>query len=698
MRDHVERLRVIVITSSIQRLLNLGTTVDCQDEHAQRIRIGNVSCLFGMVGALLIIGYDLQTPRDHGLWWVAVAFPTYACSLFLNASGATILGRAGAVISPTLAVLALVLAAGTKVFLPAPFVIVPLCWMIFGASPRERGAAIACSLSLVALAAALYWPGFLPASTHLPATPSLDPLETFMWGVCLLTVFSLLVASHYMRERTLAELHEARAHAEQGAAAKGRFLAHMSHEIRTPIGAILGYADLLDVPAGNEDAAEALRAVRRNGQHLQELVNNLLDLNKVEADELVLELAPVSIVRVVADVDSAMRPRATAKGLAFEVLCEDEVPRTVNTDALRLRQVLINLVGNAIKFTEEGTIRIEVSFEAAARLLHIAVEDSGVGIEHENLSKLFEPFIQADASVARRYGGTGLGLTIARKITAILGGDLTVESGVGEGSRFCMTLPVSDVEAGDLAPCGTPGPDPRDVPRFRVRRLDGVRVLLAEDFEDAARLLSYQLHHLGCTVRWVEDGRQALDALEEDEFDVVLMDTQMPQVDGHTAIRKLRATGNQVKVISLTAHAMVADRDASIVAGADAYMSKPAVLWKLCEQIHELVGDSAGANAAEADELLVEQQLADDLDRIEVDFRHNLTDWVKSIRNAHSRGELSEVAATAHKIAGTAGAFGHHALGEAARSLERAAADPQASRDALDFALEELCGLADALP
>ncbi len=382
--------------------------------------------------------------------------------------------------------------------------------------------------------------------------------------------------------------------AEAANRSKSEFLANMSHEIRTPMTAILGFAEaLLDEP-GQEEAPperrEAVETIRRNGEHLLGVINDILDLSKIEAGKLDVESTTCSPAAVVAEVAALMRLRAEEKGLALHVEYDGSIPNTIRTDPLRLRQILINLVGNAVKFTETGRVRIVVRLvqvtDGAPRL-RFDVIDTGIGLTEEHRAGLFQPFTQADSSMTRKFGGTGLGLTISKRFAQMLGGDIVVDSVPGKGSTFSLVVetgPLDGVALGGktkqaelLRTMATDAPPKPDPP---ANVTPGCRTLLAEDGPDNQRLIAWILTKAGAHVTVAENGRVAVDeALAADDraepFDLILMDMQMPVLDGYLATRELRARGYRRPIIALTAHAMPEDRAKCLDAGCDDYATKP---------------------------------------------------------------------------------------------------------------------------
>ena len=395
----------------------------------------------------------------------------------------------------------------------------------------------------------------------------------------------------------------ARRAAVEASEAKSRFLANMSHEIRTPLGAILGFAELMEDPEQTtSDRIECLSTIRRNGARLSQVINDILDLSKIESNRLDIERISFNPIELIQEVVNLLKIQAQAKKLELAVSSEGFLPYRVLTDPTRLRQILINIIGNAIKFTTEGKIEIQVEAVAmnTAPTLRFVVRDTGPGIPVEHQEKIFRPFAQADASTARVFGGTGLGLSLSQKLAAALGGDVRLlESVEGVGTAFEITVGIgSREEIAWLSEYAQREDDERRRESFRKsnelhsneKLLGHTKVLLADDAPDNRILVKRFLVADGAEVETAENGEEALNQALAGDFNVVLMDIEMPKMDGFTAVRRLREMGFSKPVVALTAHAMKGDRERCLEAGFDDYVVKPIDRRELVETIVSLKG------------------------------------------------------------------------------------------------------------
>ena len=390
-----------------------------------------------------------------------------------------------------------------------------------------------------------------------------------------------------VHERTR-ELETAMHAAQEANRAKSDFLANMSHEIRTPMTAILGFSELLSDPAQDADARrECVTTINRSGRHLLTIINDILDISKIEAGKMTVE--PIACpLGVIEEAAALMRERAAERGLALNVVYHTPAPAVFRSDPLRLRQVLLNVIGNAIKFTDTGSVTVRISAQREHQRLTVAVEDTGIGIAPENLGRLFQAFSQSDNTMSRRFGGTGLGLAIAKRFSEMLGGSLTVASTPGKGSVFTISIDTGPLDGVPFVSSTVSAPEAPAPVATAGPALQGCRILLAEDGVDNQRLLTLYLRKAGGDVTVVENGRLACERLAASRqsgapFHVVLMDMQMPEMDGYAATTELRRKGDNAPVVALTAHALVGDREKCIAAGCNDYLTKPVDRAKLVE-------------------------------------------------------------------------------------------------------------------
>ncbi|GMV42021.1 MAG: hypothetical protein AMXMBFR64_37370 [Myxococcales bacterium] len=464
--------------------------------------------------------------------------------------------------------------------------------------------------------------------------------------------------------------------------AKSLFLANMSHELRTPMNGVVAMADLLMTTDLSAWQRECVDTMRSGSDALLAVIDDILDFSKIEAGRLEIERVPVDLRAVVDAVSTLIAPQAAAAGLDFEQRVDAAVPRLVVGDPGRLRQVLINLLGNAVKFTPAGRVSLNVSTldrDGELTRVRVAVSDTGIGISPEDQVRLFAPFSQGDASTTRRFGGTGLGLAISAQLVGLMGGELRVTSTLGEGATFWFDLELS------MAPTSaTPvAPGPEQAPRLRRE----ARLLVAEDNPINRRVVQALLGHLGLSCTMVADGRAAVEAILRERFDLVLMDVQMPELDGFAAIREVRArecTGRRTPIVALTAHAMRGDRERCLAAGADDYLAKPLRLRSLHEVLERTLGGAAtepeSAVAPSGDEVFDEAALRESLGEaqhalgpIVATFMAQSPEQVAEVRDAVSSSDRERTRRAAHKLRGGAAVLAARRLTAAAAALEEAA-------------------------
>ncbi len=375
-------------------------------------------------------------------------------------------------------------------------------------------------------------------------------------------------------------LQVARAQAEAASNSKSEFLANMSHEIRTPMTAILGYTDLIAEQIAHPEALEHVRTIRRNGDFLLDIINDILDLSKIEAGKLEVSSEPFAPCRLIEDVRSIMEVRATEDGLDLAVEYVGGIPAQVVSDPKRLKQILVNLVGNAIKFTHHGGVRLRVHYLADQQAMRIDIIDTGIGMKPEQQTRLFKPFMQGDSSVTRDFGGTGLGLAISQRLAKMLGGNITAHSIEGKGSTFSVTIATGDIRGIALnQPSLTVPPPSEDHEQTAPITLD-CNILVVDDRRDIRFLSKSLLRKAGATVDEAEDGEVAIEMVEAKIgqgkcYDLILLDMQMPRLDGYQTAEQLRRLGFAGPIIALTADAMQGDMPRCIQSGCNDYLSKP---------------------------------------------------------------------------------------------------------------------------
>ncbi|RKY25795.1 MAG: hypothetical protein DRP83_05685 [Planctomycetota bacterium] len=527
------------------------------------------------------------------------------------------------------------------------------------------------------------------------------PINNIAGKVARVAVYSRDITDAKLAEE---KLQQATARAETLAAEakradqiKSEFLANMSHEIRTPMTAILGFTEQLKSPQlTREERDEYLDIIARNGRHLLGLINDILDLSKIEADKISIERIPCNPASVIADVVSLMRGKTAQRRVGLYVRYDGKIPQTIQTDPTRLRQILLNLVGNAVKFTDKGDIQIIVNFLPSWRngkpAIRIGVIDDGIGMSEKVLAKIFTPFKQGDSSTSRRYGGTGLGLAISHKFAELLGGELTASSISGQGSEFTLTIPTGDIRGVPMLSDQAEAlngkehdvqQDPSD-----TAPLDGLRILLAEDGRDNQLLIGTILRQAGAEVEVVINGLQAVQRAGETEaekFDLILMDMQMPEMDGYEATQKLRTEGLDTPIIALTANAMREDRQKCINAGCTDYCTKPIDRSHLIQTIARYVdrkpacpdnqASCPATQPKDSSQQVIRSQFESDpcLTTILAGFVTQLPQTIQEMHQASANGLFEQVGRSAHQLKGAGGGYGYPQLSELGAAMEQAA-------------------------
>jgi PAS domain S-box-containing protein len=451
-------------------------------------------------------------------------------------------------------------------------------------------------------------------------------------------------------EKALKDISQAKKEAEAANEAKSQFLANMSHEIRTPLNSIIGFSEILMQEELAEEHKEHLRIVYNSGKHLLRLIGDILDFSRIEAGKMNIEMEQCSLGQLIAKIESMMQPFATEKGLTFEIREKGDLPANIATDAAHLQQCLINLVNNAIKFTEQGHIYVNISLEDkdSKPRIRFEVEDTGTGIAPESQQKIFEPFVQEDGSTSRKYGGTGLGLTITRKLAELLGGELTLTSEKGKGSVFSLVIPAGvDLATQPLLERQKISDDTStDTSEAKHARFSGC-VLVTEDVKSNQMFMKALLERMGLKITIAENGAEAVDKALGQKFDLIFMDIQMPQVNGYEATRILRSKGIKTPIVALTAGAMEGDDKKCIEAGCDDYLSKPIEHSKLIEALSKYLENDAlpkdGDFTVKSDNDKVNENY---LSQTDAPDNEEVIDWAQMVAHGLDEQSMKEIIPT----------------------------------------------------
>lgn len=469
----------------------------------------------------------------------------------------------------------------------------------------------------------------------------------------------------------IADLVEAREKAESANLAKSQFLANMSHEIRTPLIGVLGSVDLLEQSRLDYSQAENVQTIRECGEQLLSIINDILDVSKIEIGLIELNPQPTNLLGMITQILSIIDPMLKKKGLTLKLDLDPAIQDPVVLDAGKLRQVLINLLSNAVKFTQQGVITIRVRFEQLDdhNFLHLAISDTGIGIPPQQLQFIFDSFTQVDSSTSRGFGGTGLGLFISKRLLEVMDGEIWVESAPDHGTTFYLSIPLLP-----YIPESAPEPDEVGqvvpIPDDMSLQFIPPEILVVEDNDLNRKIVSQMLLNFGFQVREAINGLECLKILQDHHFDLILMDMQMPIMDGYEATRFIRDMESQksIPIIAMTAHALTGDREKCLAAGCTSYIAKPfktdELIQEICrhlnESTHQPVKSQSGMH-----QHLIEQLMPE--------FLEQLDELIMDLEQALQRQDTAQIASLSHDIKGTAGMYGYMTIAHTASLIEKAA-------------------------
>jgi signal transduction histidine kinase/FixJ family two-component response regulator len=456
-------------------------------------------------------------------------------------------------------------------------------------------------------------------------------------------------------------LKESRDNEAEANQAKSNFLSLMSHEIRTPLTSIIGYSELaLSSKYDPKVSVKALTTIHRNSRHLLTLINDILDLSKIESEKLILELISTPVLTIIEDAASIVRGNAIDKKVTFNIEHQWPLPTAVYADPTRLRQVLINLLGNAIKFTQKGSVTLRVSYQNAA--LSFEIKDTGIGMTELQQANLFQKFSQADSSTTRNFGGSGLGLYLSKKIALVMGGGIIVSSELGIGSCFILT--VNAKQDGIKFSNAPPKIEKNAYTHKGIKQLTG-HVLLVDDYDDNRDFIGALLTSFGLTVDYAKNGEKGVEKALHGDFDLILMDIQMPVMDGIEAIKLLKNIGCGSPIIALTANAMSHEIKSYLTAGFDDFLSKPIETAIFYNKITKYLATKKSKITDKSNDF--------DLTALTKSYQNSLINVVNKLKKAQSNNDWHTLEKICHQIKGAAPSFGFKKIGEYATIIESAA-------------------------
>ena len=479
-------------------------------------------------------------------------------------------------------------------------------------------------------------------------------------GLLLGITISIVVTRRIVKSESA--FIEQRELADKANEAKSMFLANMSHEIRSPLTAIIGFSEsILNRNISDKKKEKLTKSILRNSSHLYQVINDILDITKIEAEQFDMECIETDLHELFTELSSIVTLQAEKKGLSFETKYQFPLPQRIKTDPTRLKQILVNLVNNAIKFTHKGSITIHVSFDADTQSLHCDVIDTGIGMSEEQASKIFTAFSQADSSTTRKFGGTGLGLSISKQLSEKLGGQLSCTSKLDQGSKFSFFVSTGDVSDVKMLTSDEELKIHAKTSLEKSNKFLKGNVLLAEDTKDNQELITMYIEDIGATIRIANNGEEAVKLFKNNKFDLVLMDMQMPVMDGVTATKHIRDSGSDVPIISLTANAMKSDVEKCYAAGATEFLTKPIDINRFEETLYRYLEiDENKKSRSEIEQ--TKKNRSQKMKRIADRFLDDLPERIMRINAANDSENWNDLENESHKLKGLGTTMGYPEL------------------------------------
>ena len=486
------------------------------------------------------------------------------------------------------------------------------------------------------------------------------------------------------------QLEEVSNQALEATRTKSEFLAIMSHEIRTPLTSIIGFSEALlgDDSKRKEDRASIIKTIIKNGNHLLTIINDILDISKIEANKMDFEKNLFSPVELIADVEDVIKNQFTEKGIQLYIEYDFPIPNIICNDALRIKQIILNLCSNALKFTKAGKVSIKVHCDIEDEKIFFTVIDSGIGLTDKQMDRIFDAFTQADSSTTRKYGGTGLGLSLSKQFAEKMGGTITVKSLPGIGSQFCVSVSTGEIDQQQLIVGEPELPEKIDYIKNQYDYSCSVKgsILIVEDNYDNQQLLSIILSDIGAEITFADNGQQAIDKTLNKTYDLIFMDMQMPVMGGLEATKLLRKSGYKKPIVALTANAMKSDYDMCIAAGCDGFLTKPINREKLFQAVYkyleikdDVVPDVFDKRSRKMQELIIK-------------FVNTLPAKLDEVEKLRDEKKWKDVSSELHKIKGIGTSMGYPMVTDLAAEIEKEALkENEVEVDKLLLKMKEVC-------